>query len=76
MTPIKVQPVDRISIEAMDDIDELAVASGEGGRVGERQAWEQARLQQQLKNFAQELRCTLSTYDIVFFNITNTMTTE
>ena len=38
MLVLMVQPVDRISIEAMDDIDELAVASGEGGRVGERQA--------------------------------------
>ena len=42
MTLIKDQPVDRISIEAMDDIDELAVASGEGGRVGERQGGRQA----------------------------------
>ena len=38
----EVQPVDRISIEAMDDIDEFAVASGEGSRVRERQGGRQA----------------------------------
>jgi len=35
-------PVDRISIEAMDDVDQLAVASGEGSRVRESQGGSQA----------------------------------
>merc|ERR1719234_867978 len=34
-------PVDRISIEAVDDVDQLAVSSGEGGWVGEGQAGSQ-----------------------------------
>ena len=54
MLVLMVQPVDRISIEAMDDIDQLAVPGGEGSWVGERQggrqAWKQARLQQYLKS--------------------------
>ena len=42
MLLLMVQPVDRISIEAMDDIDQLAVPSGEGSWVGERQGGRQA----------------------------------
>ena len=38
----EVEPVDRISIEAMDDVDQLAVASREGSRVRESQGGSQA----------------------------------
>jgi len=36
-----IRPVDRISIESMDDVDQLAISSGEGGRVRESQGGSQ-----------------------------------
>ena len=55
----------------MDDVDQLAVSSGEGGRVGESQGWsqeagKQASLRKYFKIFDQQSSIV---------NITNTMTT-